>query len=270
MQIRVGYELCYDCLQPTPMILMLNVHPSRVPDLLSPERMSFAPLVPAKQYLDTFGNICTWILAPSGRLTIATELLVCESGTPDVTVPDAVQQPVETLPMDVLVYLLGSRYCETDRLMDIAWSLFGNTLPEWARVQTICDYVNNRLEFGYKYADPTKSALDTFVDQRGVCRDFVHLAVTFCRCMGIPARYCTGYLSNIGVSAVDEPVDFAAWLEVYLSSGWHIFDPRHNQPRVGRILMARGRDATDVALVTSFGPCSLTRFRVITEEVVVN
>ena len=165
------------------------------------------------------------------------------------------------------MFLLPSRYCEIDRMMDVAWSLFKETAPGWARVQAICDYVHNHLTFGYQFAGPTKSAHDVHAERRGVCRDFAHLAVTLSRCMNIPARYCTGYLGDIGVPPDPAPMDFSAWFEVYLSGHWYTFDARHNTPRIGRILMARGRDAADVPLSTSFGPTTLDLFKVHTEEI---
>jgi transglutaminase-like putative cysteine protease len=267
MQIRAGYEIAYDCPQPTPMLLALSVHPSRFPDIIGPHRIAFDPPIGATEYRDSFGNICTRLLAPAGRLTISTEFVIQDSGAPDAVVPEAVQHPIQELPDEVLVYLLGSRYCDTDRFADLAWSLFSSTQPGWARVQAICDYTHDRITFGYEHADPTRTAWGGHTDRRGVCRDFAHLAVTLCRCMNIPARYCTGYLGDIGVPPPDSAMDFSAWFDVYLGGHWYTFDARHNFPRIGRILMARGRDATDVALATTFGPCSLSGFRVITEEV---
>jgi transglutaminase-like putative cysteine protease len=266
MQIRAGYELVYDCPQPTPMLLMLSVHPSRSGDLLTPHEMSFDPPIDATHYRDGFNNVCTRIVAPSGRLTISSEFIVGDPGTHDAVVPEAEQHPVQELPDETLVYLLGSRYCETDRLSDTAWSLFAKSPRGWGRVQAICDYVHAHVTFGYQYARPTKTAWEVFMERQGVCRDFAHLAVAFCRCMNIPARYCTGYLGDIGIEAVDEPMDFSAWFEVYLGGHWHTFDARHNKPRIGRILMGRGRDASDVAISTTFGPCILSSFRVITDE----
>jgi transglutaminase-like putative cysteine protease len=265
MKIRAGYEISYECPQPTPMILTLSVHPSRRANLLAPDRMRFDPPIAAEEYRDGFGNICQVIRAPAGRLTIASQTLVRDGGEPDPVVPDAVQHPLEKLPVDTLVYLLGSRYCETDRLSDIAWSTFGNFAKGWPLVQAICDYVHDRIAFGYAFASPTKTAADVHAERRGVCRDFAHLAITLCRCMNIPARYCTGYLGDIGVPPVDAPMDFSAWFEVYLGGHWHTFDARHNLPRIGRILIARGRDATDVAIVTTFGPALLSGFQVTTE-----
>jgi transglutaminase-like putative cysteine protease len=267
MKIRAGYEICYDCPQPTAMILMLSVHPSRIGDLFTPDRLRTDPPIPANFYHDGFGNLCHVIRAPGGRLTMASDFLVRDSGAPDEVAPDAPQHSLEALPVDTLVYLLGSRYCETDRLGDFAWSRFGNLPKGWPLVQAICDYVHSRIRFGYEHASPTKTAWDAHNEGRGVCRDFAHLAITLCRCMNIPARYCTGYLGDIGVPVDDMPMDFSAWFEVYLGNRWYTFDARHNKPRIGRILMARGRDATDVAIVTSFGPCTLASFKVITNEV---
>jgi transglutaminase-like putative cysteine protease len=267
MQIRAGFEIAYDCPQPTPMLLSLSVHPSRMQDVIGPHSIAFDPWIGATDYRDSFGNICTRILAPAGRLTMRAEFIVRDPGTQDAVVPHAMQHAVQDLPDEVLVFLLGSRYCDTDRLSDTAWSLFGGTPPGWARVQAICDYVHDRITFGYEHADPTRTAFGGHTERRGVCRDFAHLAVTLCRCMNIPARYCTGYLGDIGVPISDAPMDFSAWFEVYLGGHWHTFDARHNFPRIGRILMARGRDATDVAIATTFGPCTLAGFRVITDEI---
>ena len=267
MKIRAGYEIVYDCPQPTPMLLTLNVHPSRIPDLLTPDRIAFEPPVAATEYHDGFGNLCTRIVAPTGRLTITNDFLVADSGEPDVSAPGAVQHPVEDLPDEALVFLLGSRYCETDLLSDTAWSLFGTAPPGWGRVQAICEYVHGRVTFGYEHARPTKTARDAFMERQGVCRDFAHLAITFCRCMNIPARYCTGYLGDIGVPLSDAPMDFSGWFEAYLGGRWYTFDARHNQPRIGRILMGRGRDATDVAISTNFGRSVLSGFKVVTDEV---
>jgi transglutaminase-like putative cysteine protease len=267
MKIRAGYRIAYQSPKPTPMILALRIHPSRETDLILRDDPNFDAHVELHEYHDGFGNRCGRIVAPSGRLTISTDFLITDSGAPDDVSHDARQHLLEDLPADVLVYLLGSRYCETDRLLETAWSLFGNVPKGWTLVQAICDFVHQHLAFGYEHARPTRSAWDAFVEKRGVCRDFAHLAVTLCRCMNVPARYCTGYLGDIGVPPADEPMDFSAWFEVYLGDRWYTFDARHNEPRIGRILMARGRDATDVALVTSFGLCTLTSFEVVTEEV---
>lgn len=268
MRISAGCQIAYDCPQPTPMLLMISPHPSRMPDLAGQHQVSFDPPIPWRDYQDAFGNICTRILAPPGRLTISTRFVVEDSGLPDDVVPAAWQRPIEELPDDKLVFLLGSRYCDTDKLTELAWSLFGHTPSSWDRVQAICDYVNGRIAFGYEHASATRSASEAFHDRRGVCRDYAHLAVAFCRCLNIPARYCTGYLGDIGMPPPYGPMDFAAWFEVYLDDKWHTFDARNNTPRIGRILMARGRDATDVAIATTFGPCMLAGFQVFTDELV--
>lgn len=270
IKLRVGYEIAYQSTFRTPMLLMLSLHPSRLPDVLSPHRIHFDPPVPAVDFRDGYGNICTRIVAPEGLLTISANMILSDPGTADIVEPDAPQHPVEDLPDDVLMFLLGSRYCETDRLMDIAWSLFGDVPPGWRQVQAIVDFVHEHVAFGYEYARPTKTAWDTYREQAGVCRDLTHLAVTFCRCMNIPAQYCTGYLGDIGVPPVPAPMDFSAWFEVYLGSRWYTFDARHNQARIGRVVMARGRDATDVAISTAFGPSTLVGFTVVTEKLVDN
>jgi transglutaminase-like putative cysteine protease len=267
MRISAGCQLTYDCPLPTPMLLVLSPHPSRLPDLLEPHSITFDPPIARRDYTDSFGNICTRIVAPAGRLAIMTRLLVSDPGTPDQMVPAAWQRPVEQLPDDMLIYLLGSRYCDTDRLTDTAWSLFGQGPTGWARVQAICDYVHAHIAFGYEHARATRTAWEAFMERRGVCRDYAHLAIALCRCLNIPARYCTGYLGDIGIPPPYGPMDFAAWFEVYLDDRWHIFDARNNTPRIGRILMARGRDATDVAIATTFGQCTLSGFSVFTDEV---
>jgi transglutaminase-like putative cysteine protease len=267
MYIHVGFEMIYDSPQPTPIIFNLNVHFTRVSDLLGRDDLVVDPAVPMTAYRDGFGNWCTRIVAPTGRTSVSADALVNDTGLPDVIVPQAQQIPVPDLPEETLVFLLGSRYCETDRLSETAWKLFGQTPTGWGRVQAICDYVHRHLTFGYEHARMTRTALEAFHDRTGVCRDFTHLAVAFCRCMNIPARYCTGYLGDIGVPPVDEPMDFSAWFEVFLGGQWHTFDARHNMPRIGRVLIARGRDAADVALSNTFGPATLTSFRVWTDEV---
>ena len=267
MQIRLGYELIYDCPQPTPMLLMLNVHYTRVSDLVEPDHLVTTPAVPIRGYRDGFGNWCSRIVAPAGQTRLTANAIINDTGVPDVIAVDAPQHTLPDLPDDALVFLLGSRYCETDRLADVAWSLFGKTPLGWARVQAICDFVHQHIAFGYEHARGSRTAWEAYCDRTGVCRDFAHLAVTFCRCMNIPARYCTGYLGDIGVPISDAPMDFSAWFEVYLGGQWYIFDARNNIPRIGRVLIARGRDAADVAITTTFGPNTLSSFRVWTEEV---
>jgi transglutaminase-like putative cysteine protease len=265
--IRAGYQISYDCPQPTPMIVTLNVHQSRRHDLITPDQMQIEPFVPTKDYIDGFGNICHVIRAPQGGITMTADFLIEDSGLPDEVAKDAPQHPLESLPVDTLVYLLGSRYCETDKLSGFAWSKFGNVPQGWTLVETIVDFVHERIRFDYMQANPMKTAADAFSERQGVCRDFAHLAITLCRCMNIPARYCTGYLGDIGVPPDPAPMDFSAWFEAYLGDRWYTFDARHNTPRIGRILIARGRDATDVAIATSYGVCNLTGFKVVTDEV---
>ena len=268
MKIRAGYEIAYDCPQPTPMILQVSVHPSRQADLISWDGVKFNPQIPANTYHDTFGNFCHVIRAPAGRLTISTDFLARDSGALDEVAPHAMAHRLEELPVDVLDLparqpLLRDRSPLGRRVVDVRHMPAG-----WGMVQAICDFVHARIKFGYEHASVTKTAFDAYVEQRGVCRDYAHLAITLCRCMNIPARYCTGYLGDMGTEPPYGPGDFAAWFEAYLGGRWYIFDPRNNVPRLGRILMARGRDATDVAMVTSFGPCTLAGFRVFTDEVV--
>jgi len=268
VRIHAGYQISFDCFQTTPMLLCISVHPSRSADMLSPGTITVEPALSLSTYTDRFDNLCTRITVPPGRTTIATAFDVQDSGLPDEVNWGAEQHKVDDLPDDYLTFLLGSRYCETDRLMDTAWRLFGHTQPGWGRVAAICDFVHNHIKFNYQDARPTRTAWEAFEERRGVCRDFAHLAVTFCRCMNIPARYCTGYLGDIGIIPVPAPGDFSAWFDVYLGGRWYTFDARHNVPRIGRILMARGRDATDVAISTVFGPSALAEFTVWTDEVV--
>ena len=265
MLIRVGYDIIYDCPWPTPMLLMLSIRPERAADLVTPQVMTVTPAVAAREYIDDFGNLCTRLVAPPGPIRFQADYVVTDSGEPDPVFPDAAQHPVDELPSDLLIFLLGSRYCDTDRLSWIAWNLFGAIEPGWGRVQAICDFTYDRITFGYEHARPTRTAYEAYEERVGVCRDFAHLAVTLCRCMNIPARYCTGYLGDIGVPEAGV-MDFSAWFEVYLGGRWHTFDARHNVPRIGRILMAHGRDATDTAISTCFGPNTLVRFDVIAEE----
>jgi len=267
MLIRIGYEIVFDVPAPAPMVLVLGTRPEWDGQFRRPGRLHVEPEVPVEHYTDTFGNRCSRLIAPKGRITFWDDAVVEDSGQPDEQAPDAIQHRVEDLPSAVLMYLLASRYCEVDQLSDIAWSLFGQTPEGWGRVRAICDWVHNHVEFGYQYARPTKTAWDVYKEKQGVCRDFTHLALTFCRCMNIPARYATGYLGDIGVPLSPNPMDFSGWFEVFLGGRWYTFDARHNVPRIGRVVMARGRDAVDVALTTSFGSAPLARFVVWTDEV---
>ncbi|TAJ20259.1 MAG: transglutaminase family protein [Dehalococcoidia bacterium] len=267
MLLRVGYEFIYDCPQPTPMVLLLNVHYSRAADIVVPDHLVTAPAVPLDTFRDAFGNWCTRIVAPAGVIKVSTEAVVRDSDQTDLVVPDARQSRVEDLPPETLQFLLGSRYCETDLLSQVAWDLFGQTPEGWPRVQAICDFVHERITFGYEHARATRTAWEAYNERTGVCRDYTHLAVALCRAMNIPARYCTGYLGDMGTELPWSPGDFAAWFEAYLDDRWYTFDPRNNVPRVGRVLIARGRDAADVSLSHSFGRATLTSFKVWTDEI---
>ena len=269
MLIRVGYEMVFRAPTPTPMVLILGLRPERLPTVRRPGCLRLEPVVPINWYYDSFGNLCARIVAPAGLLRIWDDMIVEDHGWPDEFAPNAPQIAVEQLPPDVLVYLLGSRYCEVDRLTEIAWNLFGQTPEGWWRVQAICNWVHANVRFGYEFARSTKSAYEVFEERAGVCRDFTHLALTFCRCMNIPARYATGYLGDIGIPIPPQnsPMDFSGWFEVYLGGRWYTFDARHNVPRIGRVLMAYGRDAVDVALTTAFGASVLEKFAVWTDEV---
>lgn len=265
MLIRLGYDIQFDIPVATPMVALLHIHPSREPDLVQPDSLRIEPTLDAAEYIDGFGNRCTRFVASSGTLRLHNLTLIRDSGEPDEVNIHAREVPVGKVPSQYLCYLLNSRYCEVDRFSNIAFELFGHVHPGWARVQAICDWVHGKVTFSYPHARPTKSALDVYTERIGVCRDFQHLAITFCRSMNIPARYATGYLGDIGVP-YGGPMDFSAWFEVYLEDRWWTFDARHNKPRIGRVLMAVGRDASDVAITTSFGQANLRDFSVVTEE----
>jgi transglutaminase-like putative cysteine protease len=266
MLIRLGYEIAIECQQRTPTISLLEIHKDRQPDIKRQTRVLTSPSIPTTLYQDRHGNACRRFVAPEGEFRILYDAVVEDSGERDEVNPLAHETPVEELPDDVLGYLLGSRYCETDHLSGLAWNLFGHMPRGWARVQAIVDYVHNRLSFGYGYARSTRTAAQAHEERVGVCRDFAHLAITLCRCMNIPARYVNGYLGDIGVPEDPAPMDFSAWVEVFLDGRWYTFDPRHNVPRIGRVVIARGRDATDVPLLHSFGPHRLSMFKVWTYE----
>lgn len=262
MRLKLGCRLSYRLQAPTPMIVLLNTHYSRASDLERPDLLTVEPSVPIESYRDAFGNWCTRLVAPAGQFTVATDGIIRDSGLPDPVQSDAAQQPVETLPTDVIQYLLPSRFCDSDLLMDFAWSTFGNGPTGWQRVQAVCDFVHNAVTFNYGLARPTRTATDTLRESVGVCRDFTHLGIALCRALNIPTRYCTGYISDVGVPLPHDDMDFCAWMEVYLDGAWWTFDPRNNQPRFGRVLVAHGRDAADVPLTHTFGFHELTEFKV--------
>ena len=267
MLIRVGYDISFDVPAPTPMVLMLYMHPSRLHTVQQPEAIRVEPYVPINLFTDNFGNTCGRIVAPAGTIRFINDAVVGDTGEPDPIPDGAIQHHIEDLPPDVMPYLLASRYCEVDLLQNIAWQLFNNVPEGWPRVKAIMEWAHNRILFGYNYASSTRTAMGGYNDCVGVCRDYMHLAITLTRCMNIPARYATGYLGDIGIPPVPCPMDFSAWYEVYLGGRWWTLDARHAVPRIGRVLMARGRDATDVALTTAFGVANLKTFKVWTDEV---
>ena len=267
MLIRAGYEIRFETEVPTAMLAMLSVHPSRNQDLRTHHRIEAAPDLPMYDYLDGFGNVCTRFTVPAGGVTLSADFVIEDDGVADVRAPDVPQTPVEQLPDDVLIYLLGSRYCETDRLMQTAWAEFAHLTSARDRVEAIVDFVHGHIAFGYEHARSDRTAWNGYQERVGVCRDYAHLAITLCRCMNIPARYCTGYLGDIRIPPIPGPMDFAGWFEAFLGDRWYTFDARNNTPRIGRVLMARGRDACDVALTSTFGPNTLQRFTVWADEV---
>jgi transglutaminase-like putative cysteine protease len=266
MHIRYGYELIFSTSVPTHMILMLNTHLGRGQTYVMADKMQLSRNVPLQVYTDGFGNTCTRLELPSGPTRITADALIEDSGVKEPIVLSAQEHPVRELPFEVLQFLLSSRYCDTEVLMAEAWRLFGHLPPGWNRVQAICDFVHQHVTFDYRFARSTRTAAETYFERQGVCRDFAHLAIALCRCLNIPARYCTAYLGDIGVPAADAPMDFAGSMEVYLGGQWHAFDPRNNERRIGRILIARGRDAGDVAISTAFGPACLQLFKVWTDQ----
>jgi transglutaminase-like putative cysteine protease len=267
MLIQIGYDIEFELAQDVSFLALLRVHPSRQPDLRFPDLVLAEPFTRVEDYTDSFGNLCSRFSARAGILRLHSNTFVHDSGEPDPTEIEAHEVPVNDLPAETLRFLLSSRYCEVDLMTSIASELFGSCQPGWPRVQAICGWVNTHVAFDYVRTRATKTALDVYTERVGVCRDFQHLAITFCRALNIPARYAAGYLGDIGVPAAPFPMDFSAWFEVWLGGRWWTFDARHNRPRIGRILMAVGRDAVDVAMTTTFGDARLTKFQVVSEEV---
>jgi len=267
MQIRYGFNIELTLFQPTTLVTLMDVHPSRRRDILEERRFHASQPIPVETFIDSYGNLSRRMTVEAGPLALGLEGVIRDSGLPDEIDESAEAAPLSELPPEALPFLMASRYCENDLLSAFAWSRFGQIGGGSARVQAICDFVNDRLKFSYPDARETRTAAQAMEERIGVCRDFTHLAITLCRCMNIPARFCNGYLGDIGVPPDPSPMDFNAWFEAYVGGRWYTFDPRHNQPRIGRILVSRGRDAADVAMITSFGPHQLPVFRIITEEV---
>jgi len=266
MLIRIGYELEFDLPADTSMLLVLCVHSSVEGRLQSPQYISTEPNLYVRRTTDIYGNSIGRILAPAGKLKLSFDNVIQDSGEPEPSIEGAMLHRPEDLPDECLPFLLPSRYCEVDRMTDIAWGLFGKTPPTWQRVKAIIEWTHQHITFGYQYARATKTAMDVFYERQGVCRDFMHLGITMLRAMNIPARYGNCYLGDIGVPRSVSPMDFSAFLEVYIGGRWFAMDPRHNQRRIGRILIARGADAADIAMTTSFGPAILSKFKVVTDE----
>lgn len=269
MLIQLGYDIRFQIPAEVPIVALLNVYPTRRKYLREPDVLSVDPNLAVEEYTDSFGNLCSRFIAPPGSLRLHSSSLIEDSGLPDEISYDSPEIPVGELPTEVLRYLLASRYCETELLSNTAAQLFGHLPRGGSRVHAICDFVHNHITFGYNFARNTKTAMEVYNERQGVCRDFQHLAIAFCRAVNIPARYATGYLGDIGVPIAPTPMDFSAWFEAYLGGRWWTFDARHNVPRIGRVLMAVGRDVADVALTTSFGAAYLTQFTVVTDEVAV-
>jgi transglutaminase-like putative cysteine protease len=271
MLIRIGYDIVLRLFRPSPIIFLLRVHPSCQHALVAEEDFRIEPELPIEYYVDAFGNRCGRLSASAATVRFRSRAQVWDNGEPDITAPEAGEVPVRQIPPDGLTFLLPSRYCEVDsELMAFGWQNFGSITPGWSRVQAICDFVHQHIRFDYQQARANRTALDVFKERVGVCRDFTHLAITLCRCLNIPARYITGYLGDIGVPRMDAPMDFSAWLEVYLGGRWYSFDPRHNQRRIGRIVIAKGRDAADVPITMVFSNHHLEKFNVVTDEVKIN
>ncbi|MGA8481515.1 MAG: transglutaminase family protein [Chthoniobacterales bacterium] len=271
MLIRIGYNIALGLSNPTAIVFLLRVHSSRESMLVGAENFRIEPELEVEDYLDAFGNRCGRVNAPAGTIRFLNHAIVRDSGEPDAYAPEVEESGPGKIPTDTLSFVLPSRYCEVDsELLDFAWKRFAAITPGWAKVQAICDFVHSHVRFDYQMARANRTALDAFKERVGVCRDFTHLAITLCRCLNIPARYVTGYLGDIGVPPLPDPMDFSAWFEVYLGGRWYSFDARHNQRRIGRIVIGRGRDAVDVPITMVFGSHQLENFNVMTEELKVN
>ncbi|SDD70246.1 Transglutaminase-like enzyme, putative cysteine protease [Paracoccus isoporae] len=267
MLIRYGYDITIESDGPLSMLLQMSVRPERQLDLRGIEAFSTDPAVPYSTFIDDFGNFTRRLNADPGKFRMQQTAIITDSGLPEPEFPEAQEMPIEALPDDVLQFLMPSRYCDSDLLLAQAWDLFGQVPQGWNRVQAIMDWVHNHITFNYQDADATRTAKDAFDQGKGVCRDFAHLAIAMCRALNIPARYVNAHLGDFGVPVPPDPMDYAASVQVYLSGRWWNFDPRNNSRRIGRIPVGYGRDATDVALISSFGAHRLLNFTVITEEV---
>jgi transglutaminase-like putative cysteine protease len=266
MLIKYGCDLSVEVAQPTSIFCLVDIHPDRRSDIVGETQLTASPSLALSDERDAFGNRLRRFKAPPGETSLSLSGVIADSGVAEPRDLTAPALPIADLPADVLTFLNGSRYCETDRLGHIAWGTFGHLPRNGGLVQAICNFVHGHIRFDYQCARCTRTALEAYDEREGVCRDFAHLAVALCRSMNIPARYVNGYLGDIGVPFNPAPMDFNAWFEVYLGGAWHTYDARHNERRIGRIPIARGRDACDVPMLQTFGPHVLKNFSVITEE----
>ena len=267
MHIRYGFDIALDLAQPTAILTMMDVHSDCRHAIVGETELELSEAIPATRFVDRDGNIVRRLCADAGSLSLRLQGVFHITGRRDEVDRTADAWPISDLPSEALPFLRASRYCETDLLSDLAWANFGAVNGGWARVQAICDFVHRCLRFSYPEARPTRTASEALAEGVGVCRDFTHLGVALCRCLNIPARYCNGYLGDIGVPPDPAPMDFNAWFEAFLGDRWLTFEPRHNRPRIGRILISRGSDAADIPMITTFGSHALTRFDVVTEEI---
>ena len=265
MQVKIGCQFSFDSPVPIPLVLQVQPRPDGGHRLLQ-ETWSLQPEAECHEYLDGFGNRCLRFTAPTGPLRFRYEAQAEISPEPDPIVSHATQVPIEGLPDETMVFTLPSRYILSDLLSNAAWDLFGQVPAGWGRIQAVCDWIHEHVEFRTASTTPVTTALDVFLQRYGVCRDFAHMGVTMCRALNVPARYVFGYLPDIGIEPPDIPMDFHSWFEAYLEGGWYTFDARHNTPRIGRVPIGRGRDAVDVAIVTQFGPARLTGMEVWADE----
>jgi transglutaminase-like putative cysteine protease len=267
VDIRYGFDIALELSQPATILAMMDVHSDFRHCVAKETELELVSATGADRFVDSRGNIVRRLSAPAGSTSLRLEGVFRCEGRRDEVDPAADIAPASDLPPPTLPFLAPSRYCESDLLSDFAWANFGAVRGGWARVKAICDFVHQRLRFSYPEARTTRTATEALAEGVGVCRDFAHLAIALCRSLNIPARYCNGYLGDIGVPPDPAPMDFNAWFEAFLDDRWFTFDPRHNRPRIGRILISRGRDAAEVPMITTFGPHALTRFIVLTEEI---
>ncbi len=266
MQVKIGCEMVYQTAHDTPLVLLIRPRPQYHHKLIK-ETTRLTPAVPLHDFVDSFGNHQWRLTAPSGELRIHYDALAEVLPDPDPVLMDLPGVLIQNVPDEALQFLLPSRHCPSDLVINDAWNLFGQTTPGWPRVQAVCDWLHTNIRYA-KGSNSSTTGFDAYKAGQGVCRDFAHLGVMFCRALSIPARYVCGYLPDIGVEPDPTPMDFHAYFEAFVGGEWHTFDARHNIPRTGRILIGQGRDAVDVALATSYGDAQLVNIRVWADEVI--